>query len=240
MTIIPLYFCQSLDLLPLFHVKNDSKFGENVPTASETSPRNSIPNDIIFFEKSDDEDALDDVVVLAEAVIAPVEDLKPSSSNGDQRKFKRKIENFDEQLVQSSANNNKTFSTLFKAFSNNNKKKRKNSKNSKQSKDDMMLTENTVKDNYITGNYGSSQASGEDENNDEYSPPLVHFKNIAPDPDLAGIKFKDMRERKKFQAKDDIDSNDEEETSNFSGNPKSTYLCYYQNIYRYSQICKER
>merc|ERR1719232_273411 len=50
------------DLLPLFHVKNDSKFGENVPTASETSPRNSIPNDIIFFEKSDDEDALDDVV----------------------------------------------------------------------------------------------------------------------------------------------------------------------------------
>merc|ERR1719232_2302540 len=103
------------DILPLFHAKSDSKFGENVPieiTDSET-------NDIIFFEKSDDEDALDDVVVLAEAVIAPVEDLKPSSSNGDQRKFKRKIENFDEQLVQSSANNNKKFSTLFKAFSNN-------------------------------------------------------------------------------------------------------------------------
>ena len=176
--------------------------------------------------------------MLAEAVIAPVEDIKPNSNDGEQRKFKRKIENLDEQITQSSVNNDKKFSSVLKAFNNNEKKKKKRQSQKYSNKDETMLTETTVKDSYITGNYGSSQASGEDDNDDP-SPPLVHFKNVAPDPDLAGIKFKNMRDLKKFKSKDHNDS--EEEISNFSGNPDFLLnVIFINDICRYSQVCQKR
>ena len=173
--------------------------------------------------------------MLAEAVIAPVEDLKPNSNNGEQKKFKRKIEDLDEQLT---STDRKFSNVFFKAFNNNEKKKKSQSR--KYCKDDMMLTENTVKDTYITGNYGSSQASGEDDN-DDHSPPLVHFKNIAPDPDLAGIKFKNIRDHKKIKSNEQNDSDDQEETSNFSGSSNLLHkVTLAKDICRYSQVCQKR
>ena len=178
------------------------------------SDSKNFPIEILLNDISDEEDP---AVVLAEAVIAPpsASPMPPSNqevinndTNNIERKFKRKVELKEVPVPNEVA---KKSSNIFKMFKSSDEKPRK------KAKDDLMMTENSVKDVYITGNYG--QESGTVDNDDDHSPPVVHFKNLAADPDLKGMRFKNVKEVKKYnsQHKDDcFDETFEESESGFS------------------------
>merc|ERR1712079_892662 len=114
----------------------------------------------------------------------------------------------------------KKLNNVFKVFNNKgNKRDKKSVRPPIKCGYDTILPE-TIKDAYINGNYGSQadRSPTEEEEDEENSPPMVQFKNLAADPDLAGMKFKNMRELKKFKSKNkyDDDENDDQSESSFS------------------------
>ena len=157
-------------------------------------------------DNSDDES--DDAVVLAEAVIAPSEDIKPSTTNNNnnnnnddvkdndneargKRRFKRRDNDTEAStVVPVMSQKEKKLNNVFKVFNNKGKKRdKKNVRPPIKCGDDTILSE-TIKDAYINGNYGShaDRSPTEEEEDEENSSPLVQFKNLAADPDLAGYK----------------------------------------------------
>ena len=158
-------------------------------------------------DNSDDES--DDAVVLAEAVIAPSEDIKPSTTNNNnnnndeekindneargKRRFKRRDNDTEAStVVPVMPQKEKKLNNVFKVFSNKgNKRDKKNVRPPIKCGDDTILPE-TIKDAYINGNYGShaDRSPTEEEEDEESSPPMVQFKNLAADPDLAGCKVR--------------------------------------------------
>ena len=158
-------------------------------------------------DNSDDES--DDAVVLAEAVIAPSEDIKPSTTNNNnnnnedvkindneargKRRFKRRDNDTEAStVVPVMPQKEKKLNNVFKVFNNKgNKRDKKNVRPPIKCGDDTILPE-TIKDAYINGNYGShaDRSPTEEEEDEENSPPMVQFKNLAADPDLAGCKVR--------------------------------------------------
>ena len=135
---------------------------------------NIIDVDNIISDSDQSDDDQSDVVVLAEAVIDPME---PNTASLE-RKFKRKIESGPSEVV--IPTKSKKQSSVFKMFGGKNQKKRKD-----KSGDDNMMSEHAIKDQYITHNFGRRQSKVTSDS--DHSPSMVHFQNLTPDPDLAGI-----------------------------------------------------
>jgi len=72
---------------------------------------------------------------------------------------------------------------VFKSLNNNKISKSDKKKEKKKQDNDYMLPETTIKDMYITQNYGSRSENGQ---GDQNNPSFVNFQNMTPDPDLAG------------------------------------------------------
>merc|ERR1711933_233417 len=90
--------------------------------------------------------------------------------------------------------------------------KERKKKNLITSQGDLVMSGESVKDKYITNNYGPVVAQEED---DSDSPPLVHFGNIPQDVDLIGMRVKNAKETKKLKLSN-FDEDEEEEEGKFS------------------------
>ena len=142
-------------------------------------------------------------------MIAPSEDIKPSTTNNNnnnnddekindneargKRRFKRRDNDTEAStVVPVMPQKEKKLNNVFKVFNNKgNKRDKKNVRPPIKCGDDTILPE-TIKDAYINGNYGShaDRSPTEEEEDEENSPPMVQFKNLAADPDLAGCKVR--------------------------------------------------
>ena len=77
---------------------------------------------------------------------------------------------------------------VFKKEKERKEKKKTKSSCSVTNKADLLMSGESVKDKYITNNFGPRQVAEEDDGDTETdSPPLVHFGNIPTDVDLIGI-----------------------------------------------------
>ena len=155
---------------------------KNKPTKKKKSSRkqHEFPIEILLNDISDDDDP---AVVLAEAVISPpspVTETRTETSNTIERKFKRKVESGEPQLSSSAPTKKTNFFKIFKSSDS------RNSKRKSGDKDKNMMGEKAVKDVYITGNYHGQESGISSGTEDDHSPPVVHFKNLAQNPDLQG------------------------------------------------------